>query len=154
MKFILLPTAFFFLLLQVTGVLAQGQKEYDLLSPDKSIQLTVSVGNNLTFSLHVDGKAVMGASPISMTIDDNQVLGKNPKIEAVNRKTVNQQIEPVVWEKSRIIDWRIAFKPTLMIALRSSLKKRPLIFLTAVMFISRNKEVFFPTMKAITFTFH
>ena len=99
MKFILLPTAFFFLLLQVTGVLAQGQKEYDLLSPDKSIQLTVSVGNNLTFSLHVDGKAVMGASPISMTIDDNQVLGKNPKIEAVNRKTVNQQIEPVVWEK-------------------------------------------------------
>jgi len=99
----LLQIAIFFLLFQESIVSAPIQKEYDLLSPDKSIQLTVSTGNKLTYSLRVDGNEVMGASKISMTIDDDQVLGKNPKNTSVNRKTINNLIKPVMWEKFRTI---------------------------------------------------
>ena len=103
MKYLLLQIVIFFAIFQAVTISAQVQKEYELLSPDQSIQLTVSTGTTLSYSLRVDGKKVIGVSTISMTLDDNRVLGKSPRITAVNRRTVDQQIKPVVWEKFRTI---------------------------------------------------
>jgi len=103
-KYIMLQLAIIFsFTFEATIVSAQMQKDYNLTSPDKSIQLTVASGNNLSYSLSVDGKEVMKASTISMTIDGNRVPGRNPKVAAINRRTVDQRIKPVVWEKFNTI---------------------------------------------------
>lgn len=104
MKSLALHFILMFLLIFGVDILsAQVQKAYELLSPDQSIQLTVSTGTTLSYSIRVDGKKVMGVSTISMTLDNNRVLGKSPKITAVHRRTIDQLLKPVVWENSNTI---------------------------------------------------
>jgi alpha-glucosidase len=89
----------FSLVFQVRPVLSQASEEHHLASPDKSIQLTVVIGNDLRYSLSVDGKTVMGPSTMSLTVGGGQVLGMDARIATVARRSVDQRIEPVVREK-------------------------------------------------------
>ena len=83
---------------------AGSQKTYKVLSPDNTIELTVTTSGNITYSVAVDGTTILAPSPVSLSIEEFGTLGLNPKVKSANRKTVQQEIRPVVPRKFAVID--------------------------------------------------
>ena len=76
---------------------------YDLFSPDKRTQITIKVGDTITYAVRHDSRELISPSPISLTINGNMVFGKNPEVKNTNRKAVNDTLIPVIKQKSRTI---------------------------------------------------
>ena len=80
-------------------------KEYKILSPDKKLELRVKVENTISYSLFRSGTQLIFPSTISMTIDNNLVLGTNAKVKDAKENVVNEILKPVVRQKyEKIID--------------------------------------------------
>ncbi|MCI0515590.1 glycoside hydrolase family 97 protein [candidate division KSB1 bacterium] len=94
------------LLLLYAATIINGQplKTYTVQSPDKTIEVVVTVTDAITYMVTVDGKLVVAPSPISMTVGNNQVLGQKPVVSNVRRRTIGQQLTPVVPVKSAVIE--------------------------------------------------
>jgi alpha-glucosidase len=89
--------------LVLTGSLLQA-KVYTLYSPDKRIEVTVSVTDRVLYSIVYDSKNLINPSAISMTINDNVVLGKGLlKVEFVEQRSADEKILPPVKEKRAVI---------------------------------------------------
>jgi alpha-glucosidase len=76
---------------------------HELESPDRTVRVVVSGADRLTFSLTVDGKTVVEPSEISMTLKPGAALGRNVRVTEVTRRTIQQDIRPVVPEKFAVI---------------------------------------------------
>jgi len=90
-----------FVVLSITT--AGTAKNYDLFSPDKKIQLHIQVGDFIAYSLLHNNEELIRNSPISMTIDQGAVLGRQPREKNAQRRAVNETITPVVPVKSNSI---------------------------------------------------
>jgi len=93
-------TVFMLMILFATIIQA---KTYDVLSPDKNIRIQVSVDKNITYAVFFKDKEIVAPSPVSMTIDNGVVLGRNPKVTKAKKNSVKNEITPVVKEKRRVI---------------------------------------------------
>jgi alpha-glucosidase len=93
---------FAILLVLSTAQLALAQS-YELLSPDKNIKITIQNNEQLTYSVLADGQEILAASPISMTVNDNLVLGKNANVKKTEKKSVDETITPVVAIKRNVV---------------------------------------------------
>ncbi len=71
-------------------------QSYELLSPDKKIKIIIQTKDQLTYGVSADGKELLSASPISMTVNDKMFLGKNAKVKKQETKSVDEKIFPVV----------------------------------------------------------
>lgn len=69
-----------------------GAANYKIISPDGQLQADVKVGSNLTYTVSHKDKKVLGDSPISMTLSNGAVWGKNPKVTKVSQKTIDTKI--------------------------------------------------------------
>ncbi|MEO9805106.1 MAG: glycoside hydrolase family 97 protein [Reichenbachiella sp.] len=78
-------------------------KDYDLVSPDGAVKLTIAINDNITYSVLVDGKPIMDASTLSMTVGSGTVLGQNPQVIKENKRSVNQKLYPELRVKSQEI---------------------------------------------------
>ncbi|MBM3297178.1 MAG: glycoside hydrolase family 97 protein [Candidatus Aminicenantes bacterium] len=72
-------------------------------SPGGKIRVAVSVADRIFYMVFVGGERVVSASPVSMTIDDGVVLGKNPRLVKVDRRRGDAVITPPVREKRAVI---------------------------------------------------
>jgi alpha-glucosidase len=87
----------------LTGSLLQA-KVYTLYSPDKRIEVTVSVTDRVLYSVIWDTKKLLEPSAVSMTINDNVVLGKGLlKVEFAEQRSADEKILPPVKEKRAVI---------------------------------------------------
>ena len=67
-----------FIVLTISQINAQN---YEVFSPDKGIKITVSVKDQVAYSVSVDGKEVLSPSMIAMKINDNLELGSKAKVK-------------------------------------------------------------------------
>ncbi len=81
---------------------AQNKKNYELLSPDITIKMVISIDDQIQYSVLVDGETILKPSQISMKLND-QVLGLNPNISSISKRSVDENIIPVVQEKFKVI---------------------------------------------------
>lgn len=80
-------------------------KEFKLLSPNKNLELKVSVDNTIAYSLSRLGSGLILPSKISMTLNNNVILGVNTKVIDAKERTINETLKPVVRQKyEKIID--------------------------------------------------
>ena len=93
-----------FLLFVSINVKGNPQKTIEVQSPDKTIKVILTVGEQISYSVLVDEKMVIESSPISMTIDENRVLGLKPGISDYHINTVSKVIKPVIPEKYSTIN--------------------------------------------------
>lgn len=92
------------IILLLVGVLKfMPAQTFDLLSPDKKLKISVTVNEKIAYAVSLDGKEVLSPSALSMTINDNLVLGSKPKVKKQDRKTVDEILTPVVQTKSKEI---------------------------------------------------
>ena len=78
-------------------------REYEVTSPDKNLQLKVDVEQKILYSLIYKSKQLIKPSPISLTLSGNRILGANPEVLQVKRRSADEQIVPPVRIKSKVI---------------------------------------------------
>ena len=82
---------------------SQELKVYTIQSPDQKIECTVSVGQDIRYTVTRNGNIIVEPSRISMTLSEHRVLGHNPQIADVSNRSVERRIKPVLPLKSKII---------------------------------------------------
>jgi len=78
-------------------------EEYQVASPDQELRLKVEIGEKVSYSVTYKSQVLLEPSSISLDLGGNRVLGKNPRVLDVKRRTVDAQIVPPVRIKSRVI---------------------------------------------------
>jgi len=74
--------------------------EYELTSPGRRLAVTVSVGDQILFSLHRASGILISPSPLSLSLRDRGRLGEKAEVVNVSRRTVRDILRPVVRVKS------------------------------------------------------
>ena len=79
-------------------------KVYNISSPDGKIKTDISVGNDLKYSVSLDGKPVISESTLSMTLANGTVWGKDPKVAKVSKKSVDTEIPSPFYRADKLAD--------------------------------------------------
>lgn len=79
----------------------KAQTTYSLFSPDKSIEVKLSVADSVRYEVLLEHRELIRQSSIFFHPDFLQ--NNFGEISAARRKTVNQNLHPVVWQKSSVI---------------------------------------------------
>lgn len=93
------------ILLILSSNIILSQKTYNLESPQKNINITISAdGDILKYSVTHDNTPIITDSPISMELNDGKILGANPIVRSYDIENVNETIKSVLYKKETIID--------------------------------------------------
>lgn len=92
------------ILLMAVPFWANAQKGIELKDPSGKIQLNVMLGNTVTYSVSHGEDVIIETSPVSMTLTDGTVLGKEPRLKKKKYRTENQMIYPPIYRKQSIKD--------------------------------------------------
>ena len=89
------------IVLMMCYVTISAQMEFSLLSPDKKIEVKVSVGEKIEFAVLKKGKQLITPSSIAMNVNENVMLGVNAKVKNTKTNSVNQILQREVRQKSK-----------------------------------------------------
>lgn len=81
-----------------------SQKVFVTSSPDGKLKATVLIGKDIQYSVSYANDSILSFSPISMTLDNGIVWGKNSQIQNHSTRMVNQQIETPIYKRKTITD--------------------------------------------------
>ena len=90
-------------LLRLFTPLHAQEKSYQLFSPDLKTEVEIQMKGKIHFSIKHNDQEIIAASPISMELDKNRILGASPSVKSVKNRSVKEEIKPVVPEKRKII---------------------------------------------------
>src|SRR5574344_754442 len=81
-----------------------AQKEYQLKSPDGKLNITVSVGRTIFYTLSFNGNEMISPSAISMHLDGNQAFGVNSKLKSAKISSHSGFIAAFAYKKDKVSD--------------------------------------------------
>ena len=90
-----------FVALMATAVQA---KDYKVASPDGHVNVSVSTGKALTYSIQRDGIQLISPSEISLTLSDGRVWGSGSRFSKAVRRHVDNKLKPVIFKRSVVTD--------------------------------------------------
>ena len=94
------PSAVLVLLLLSSNVAAAPAAALPVLrSPDRRIEVRIDLGDRIRYGVLVDNQALVQDATLSLQVDQS-TLGVQPKLTAAKATSVDQEIEPVVRQKS------------------------------------------------------
>lgn len=83
---------------------AQRNTTYKIKSPDGSLEATVNLSNNITWSVSKSGTQILSPSAISMTLQDGTVLGSSPRVKGKKETLINTTVSAAIYKRSSIAD--------------------------------------------------
>ena len=94
------------LLIATCIMLASGAqaKDYTVQSPDGRINVTVSAGEQLSWSVAMDGGQLLCPSAIALTLSDGTVYGGKIKVRKAVRRSVSQTLDAPIFKRSKVKD--------------------------------------------------
>lgn len=91
-------------MLAVVPLWGNAQEVVELKDPTGKVQVNVTIDDELTYSVLHENDVMVGTSPISMTLTDGTVFGKEPRLRRKRYRTENQTIYPPLYKKKSIKD--------------------------------------------------
>ncbi|MGQ1908221.1 glycoside hydrolase family 97 protein [Marinifilum sp. RC60d5] len=80
------------------------EKIYRVSSPDNTTEMIIHISNKVQIAVKQDGQQIISPSDLALTLN-NQVLGQNPKVVNVEKKSIHETIVPVVKIKeAKVLD--------------------------------------------------
>ena len=79
-----------------------GQKIYTLKSPNQKIEVTVSVGNEVSYFVQHENTLIINESKISMELGDGTVLGNKCVVKNTRSNSVNEVIKADFYKKKEV----------------------------------------------------
>ena len=91
------------LLFIIISNIANSQKTYNLESPQKKINVTITAGDDfLKYSVTHENTIIINDSPISMELSDGKVLGAAPIVRSFKNESVNESIKSDFYKKEYV----------------------------------------------------
>ncbi|MDR1782808.1 MAG: glycoside hydrolase family 97 protein [Dysgonamonadaceae bacterium] len=81
-----------------------AEKSINLTSPDGRLTVSVSVADRITYSVLHDGIVLLNPSPVSMSLTNGTVFGKNSHLKKNSVKEFHETIQTAVYKKNTIAD--------------------------------------------------
>lgn len=81
------------LLLSGNASFAAKEKKYVLSSPDGTLKVEISVGNELAYQVMHGNDTILSHSNIGLVLEDGTIVGKTPRITGERRKKIKDNIE-------------------------------------------------------------
>lgn len=81
------------LLLIGNASLAAKEKKYVLSSPDGTLKVEISAGNELAYQVMHGNDTILSHSNIALVLEDGTVVGKTPRITGERRKKIKDNVE-------------------------------------------------------------
>ena len=72
--------------------MVQAQKQFVLTSPDEKLKTVITIGKELTYEIHCNGRRILEPSPISMISDNEEQNGTKIRLEGSSSKEVNRTV--------------------------------------------------------------
>ena len=85
-------------------LLSNAQEKINLYDPSGKVQVTVSIGSNITYSVLHEGDIMIEPSPISITLTDGTIFGKEPRLRKQDIQLITNTIYPPIYKKKSIED--------------------------------------------------
>jgi len=98
MKRIISSLAFLCFILPLTA------KNYELKSPDGSITLGISTGNNVCWTLSRNGVSLIKPSEIALVLEDGTVYGKDIRVRKASRRSISNDIPTQNFKRAVVHD--------------------------------------------------
>lgn len=92
------------ILLTATMMSTYAQSSFSLASPDGKLSASIEFKDKIYYSLNFNNQPLMEASPISMTLSDDTVWGKDPIARKNKSRSVNEILTPLYGERKQIKD--------------------------------------------------
>ena len=84
---------------------AQAQKTYELSSPNGRLKTTITVGDQLTYDITLNGQQVLAPSALSMKLTTGEEWGVKPRLANAKReKTMHRNIPSPFYRSTEIHD--------------------------------------------------
>ncbi len=74
-----------------------------LVSPNQKLQATITIGEQLTLALSLNGQTLLAPSPVGLSVEQHGVLGKHPVLLSQKRTQHRGLLKPVVPLKNEVI---------------------------------------------------
>jgi alpha-glucosidase len=91
-----------FSLLNISISRSQARK-FEIKSPDNNISVQIEVHHSISYSVIYKEKILISPSPINLVFEPDYFSGKDPAVSKVSKRSVNEQIIPVLKEKRALI---------------------------------------------------
>ena len=85
--------------LAVTSIFAKDVT-YSLTSPDGHISATVTVGEDIRYTVSRDGQILIAPSAVSMRLSGDVVFGQNDKVRRAVRTSFDKTFPAVAYKKA------------------------------------------------------
>ena len=125
-------------------------KDYRLVSPDGKLTVNVKVNDALVWSLSHGDDLLLADSPVSMSLSDGVIYGKDDKVVKASSRNVDQTLQTHIYKKSNVKD---NFNELLLKFKEFSLVFRAYDEGAAYRFISHSKKPFEVLSEQATFSF-
>lgn len=93
-----------FSLLFIYGTLWADLRREEISSPDGKLKITVNIGQTITWEVTHDNQTVIAPSPLSMTLDNGMVWGRDPRLQKSVKQSYDNILTSPFYKKSNIID--------------------------------------------------
>ena len=90
--------------LSFLATLASAQRQFLLDSPNGKITIHVSVDKTVEYSVSYAEEMLLLSSPLSMTLGDGRMLGKEVKIGNAKTKSVNRKFDAIIYKRAQVVD--------------------------------------------------
>ncbi|MEN2400506.1 glycoside hydrolase family 97 protein [Flavobacterium sp. MC2016-06] len=92
----------FFTLFFLNFSSAQKKQDFVLISPNGKIKVTIAVNDKITWSILHEKDIVLAPSAMSLTLDQNEILGKNAVVINSKKETINTSFESPFYKKKSV----------------------------------------------------
>jgi alpha-glucosidase len=93
-----------FLCFFVSVLVAQTTKNYHVKSPDGKIDLSITTGDKIEWSVKHEDTEIITPSAISMTLQSGEVLGKLPVVKNTKTASADQYFNTPIYKKDKVHD--------------------------------------------------
>lgn len=92
------------LLLVFTNSFSQKKQEYSVSSPNGKIKINIAVNEKVNWTILNKNQIVLAASPMSISLNDGSILGKNAVVTSSKKETVKVSFATPFYKKSQVED--------------------------------------------------
>ncbi|MBE8727005.1 glycoside hydrolase family 97 protein [Flavobacterium hungaricum] len=92
----------FLLLFFLNLCFSQKKQDFILKSPDRKTEVKINVDDKISWTISHEKDLILAPSEMSLTLDQNEVLGKNPVVLNSKNESVNSSFETPLYKKKSV----------------------------------------------------
>jgi alpha-glucosidase len=81
---------------------SQKKQNFQLVSPNGKIEINIALSDKITWTIAHEKDNVLIASPMSMTLSQGEILGKNPILLNAKKENIRTQFESPLYKKKSV----------------------------------------------------